>query len=86
MAIRLYAHNYIKEALGDERTQDLLTDFRLYKEEGKLPLMFGRDAPYDFTHNRTSLELRHIHIKENPGFMVGYLYIVLVFLMQTLTC
>ncbi|WP_207629018.1 type II toxin-antitoxin system YafO family toxin [Photorhabdus cinerea] len=37
-------------------------------KEGKgLPVTFGRDVPYRFTHNRSYLELQHLHFKDK-GF------------------
>ncbi len=63
--IRLFQSKLIIDTIGKIAADDLLSDFRLYKEKGILPDTFGRDAPYDFTHNRTYLELQHIHIKRD---------------------
>lgn len=63
--VRLFQSKLILEEIGKAVADDLLSDFRLYKEKGVLPATFGRDTPYDFTHNRTSLELAHIHIKRD---------------------
>lgn len=59
----------LKESLG-VKGQQLLDDFRDYKEKKLLPTTFGRDAPYDFTHNRKALELQHIHLKTSGQFPI----------------
>src|SRR5690606_36363078 len=51
----------------EPKTKALVDDFRAYKEGKGLPITFGRDVPYKFTHNRSYLELQHLHFKEN-GF------------------
>jgi len=61
--VRLFLSKLIVESVGEKESKNLLDDFRLYKQDGILPSTFGRDAPYDFTHNRQYLELKHIHIK-----------------------
>ena len=63
--VRLFQSRLIIDTIGKAAADDLLGDFRLYKEKGILPETFGRDAPYDFTHNRAYLELQHIHIKRD---------------------
>lgn len=63
--VRLFQSKLILGEIGKAAADHLLSDFRLYKEKGILPATFGRDAPYDFTHNRASLELAHIHIKRD---------------------
>ncbi|WP_062266574.1 type II toxin-antitoxin system YafO family toxin [Endozoicomonas arenosclerae] len=63
--VRLFLSKLIINTIGKSAADDLLDDFRLYKEKGILPSTFGRDAPYDRTHNRSYLELQHIHIKRN---------------------
>ncbi|TNE95045.1 MAG: type II toxin-antitoxin system YafO family toxin [Gammaproteobacteria bacterium] len=65
--IRLFEGSIFKGQLtAAERTQ-LITDFRLYKEEGALPQTFGRDVPYDHPNTLPSVlaeELRHLHLAE----------------------
>ena len=63
--VRLFQSKLIVDEIGKVAADDLLSDFRLYKEKGILPSTFGRDAPYAFTHNRASLELAHVHIKRD---------------------
>lgn len=63
--VRLFLSKLIVSTLGETEANDLLADFRLYKETGVLPDTFGRDAPYAFTHNRAYLELQHIHLKRD---------------------
>lgn len=63
--VRLFQSTLIVNTIGKDAADDLLADFRLYKEQGILPSTFGRDAPYDFSHNRKYLELQHIHIKRD---------------------
>lgn len=62
--IKLFQSRLIVDTIGKAAADDLLSDFRLYKEKGVLPDTFGRDAPYDFTHHRRYLELQHLHIKQ----------------------
>src|SRR5690554_6014844 len=61
--VKLFQSKLMIETLGSAAADDLLNDFRIYKEQGVLPSTFGRDAPYTFTQNRSYLELQHIHIK-----------------------
>jgi mRNA interferase YafO len=63
--VRLFQSRLIIDTLGKDAADDLLDDFRVYKEQGILPATFGRDAPYDFTHNRQYVQLQHIHIKRD---------------------
>lgn len=65
--VRVFTHKDLKDSLGEQKTRSLVNDFRAYKEGKGLPVTFGRDAPYRFTHNRSYLELQHIHFKES-GF------------------
>ncbi|CDL86272.1 type II toxin-antitoxin system YafO family toxin [Xenorhabdus cabanillasii] len=65
--VRIFTHRGLKEALGEQKTKALVNDFRAYKEGKGLPITFGRDVPYQFTHNRPYLELQHLHFKEK-GF------------------
>jgi mRNA interferase YafO len=63
--VRLFQSRLIIDTIGKAAANDLLDDFRLYKERGILPVTFGRDVPYDFTHNRQYVKLQHIHIKRD---------------------
>lgn len=63
--VRLFQSRLIIDTIGKAAADDLLDDFRLYKEQGILPATFGRDAPYDFTHNRQYVQLQHIHITQD---------------------
>ncbi|WP_252178223.1 type II toxin-antitoxin system YafO family toxin [Endozoicomonas sp. 4G] len=65
--VRIFTHKDLKDSLGEQKTSSLVYDFRAYKEGKGLPVTFGRDAPYNFTHHRSCLELQHIHFKES-GF------------------
>ncbi|MQL50192.1 type II toxin-antitoxin system YafO family toxin [Photorhabdus khanii] len=65
--IRIFTHRVLKEALGEQKTKALVDDFRAYKEGKGLPVTFSRDVPYRFTHNRSYLELQHLHFKDK-GF------------------
>ena len=69
-AVRIFTHPYLKEALGELATKALVDDFRVYKEGKGLPTAFGRDVPYLFTHNRSYLELQHLHFKA-AGFQLN---------------
>ncbi len=61
--VRIFTHQYLKKPLGALQTKALVDDFRFYKEGKGLPTTFGRDVPYRFTHNRSYLELQHLHFK-----------------------
>ncbi|MDR7927276.1 type II toxin-antitoxin system YafO family toxin [Acidithiobacillus thiooxidans] len=65
--IRIFAHRALKDSFGKQKTKGLVEDFRAYKEGKGLPITFGRDVPYNFTHNRSYLELQHLHFNAN-GF------------------
>ncbi len=65
--VKLFTHRDLKENLGEQKTKALVDDFKAYKEGKGLPVTFGRDVPYSFTHNRSYLELQHLHFKKN-GF------------------
>jgi mRNA interferase YafO len=49
---------------------DLLeNDFRIYKEAGHLPDLFGRDVPYDHPNTLPILkqeEVQHLHLLKQP--------------------
>lgn len=64
---RIFTYSQLKQELGEERVKELVGDFRAYKEGIGLPVIFGRDLPYSFTHNRSCLELQHLHFKAD-GF------------------
>lgn len=61
--VRIFTHLYLTNSLGELQTKALVGDFRVYKEGKGLPTTFGRDVPYRFTHNRSCLELQHLHFK-----------------------
>lgn len=65
--VRVFTHKDLKDSLGESNTKALVNDFRSYKEGKGLPITFGRDVPYNFTHNRSYLELQHLHFKKS-GF------------------
>lgn len=65
--VKIFTHKNLTTALGEQKTKDLVNDFKSYKEGKGLPSVFGRDAPYNFTHHRSYLELQHIHYKQK-GF------------------
>ena len=67
--IRLFTHPILTDALGTDKTKALVADFRAYKENKGLPATFGRDVPYNYTHNRSYLELQHLHFK-TAGFPI----------------
>jgi mRNA interferase YafO len=66
---KIFTHRDLKETLGEQKTKLLVDDFRAYKDGKGLPATFGRDVPYDYTHNRSYLELQHLHFSE-IGFPV----------------
>lgn len=65
MGVRIFMHHLIKDDLTELESQQLIRDFRNYKEGKGLPATFGRDVPYDHTFNRQYVQLQHIHLKRN---------------------
>jgi hypothetical protein len=65
---KIFTHRDLKETLGEQKTKLLVDDFRAYKDGKGLPATFGRDVPYDYTHNRSHLELQHLHFSESCTF------------------
>ncbi|GAA6166678.1 type II toxin-antitoxin system mRNA interferase toxin YafO [Sessilibacter corallicola] len=65
--VKIFVHKKLRDAMNEEKLTTLVKSFRAYKEGKKLPSIFGRDAPYDHTHNRQYLDLQHIHFRES-GF------------------
>ena len=55
--VRIFTCKDLKDSLGEHKTKSLVDDFRLYKEGKGLPATFGRDVPYNFTHDRSYLEM-----------------------------
>ncbi|WP_445360717.1 type II toxin-antitoxin system YafO family toxin [Microbulbifer sp. EKSA005] len=71
--IRVFTHTWLRESMDEQKRKALVAEFKSYKgEEGMLPRSFGRDVPYDRTFRRSSLELMHLHYKEQ-GFPVRLL-------------
>ena len=48
-------------------TQDLMSDFLMYKGTGQLPRYFGRDVPYTQPHAAFRAQLMHIHLRLPPS-------------------
>lgn len=45
--IRIFKSKLITKQLTEEKLEQLINDFRQYKETGLLPDTFGRDVRYD---------------------------------------
>jgi mRNA interferase YafO len=63
--MRIFKGRILMEQLTDEQADQLVTDFRNYKQHGLLPDTFGRDAGYDHPNTPPLLkaeQLRHIHL------------------------
>ncbi len=59
---KIFIHKYLKESLSPEKAQDLVDDFKDYKESKRSPASFVDDTPYDVTYNRL-LQSQHIQLK-----------------------
>lgn len=71
--IRVFASQLLKQQLPKQELENLLSDFRQYKDSGVLPDTFGRDVPYDHPSNLPlirSEEVQHLHLKpaNTPGW------------------
>jgi len=66
--IRVFFHTELKNILSPSEATDLKSDFKNYKETGKVPDTFGRDALYNHTNSLPILkseEVAHIHLADN---------------------
>ena len=65
--IRVFKSSVIRELLDPIDLENLVKDFKRYKEEGVQPDTFGRDVHYDHPHSLPSIrqeEVRHIHLQD----------------------
>lgn len=65
--VKVYMHEDLILDLGEQEAAALKKDFQDYKDGKGLPNTFGRDVPYNLSHNRSVLELQHLHFK-SEGF------------------
>ncbi|WP_338155375.1 type II toxin-antitoxin system YafO family toxin [Vibrio metschnikovii] len=68
--IRVFKHKILIDSLTESELQSLTKDFKLYKETGKKPDLFGRDEAYDHPNTLPILkseEVRHIHLAANDS-------------------
>ena len=65
--IRSFKSQIILRQLTSEQLEQLVTDFRTYKEAGLLPDTFGRDVKYDHPHTYPLVraeDVAHIHLTD----------------------
>lgn len=71
--IRVFRSSFIRELLPEHELNELVKDFRKYKESGRLPDYFGRDVPYDNPYTLNIVrqeEVRHLHLAEDGGWNI----------------
>lgn len=67
--IRIFKSKQIRALLNKTELDLLENDFRIYKEAGHLPDLFGRDVPYDHPNTLPILkqeEVQHLHLLKQP--------------------
>lgn len=73
--IRVFKSSVIRQILSDDELSALVEDFKSYKQSGKLPKLFGRDALYDHPNNLPlvlSEQVQHIHLgSEDSPFPIN---------------
>jgi len=65
--IRVFKSEVIGQQLGKGELEQLVADFKRYKETGIPAACFGRDVPYDHPHNLPSVRsesIMHLHLAE----------------------
>jgi mRNA interferase YafO len=63
--MRIFKGRILMQQLTEEQADQLVADFRNYKQHGLVPNTFGRDAAYDHPNTPPMLkaeQLRHIHL------------------------
>lgn len=68
--IRVFFHAHLKTILSPDEMTALQYDFKNYKETGKVPDTFGRDALYNHPNSLPiikSEEVAHIHLADNEN-------------------
>ena len=71
--IRIFKSAAIQKLLKERDVDDLVHDFRKYKESGYCPDYFGRDVPYDHPHTPSLIlqeDVHHIHLAEYGAWPV----------------
>lgn len=65
--MRVFKSAHITELLSNEELQQLVADFKQYKNTGVPPARFGRDALFDHPHTLPSVlaeRIMHIHVDD----------------------
>jgi len=65
--IRVFKSTIISRQLDRRELEQLVADFKRYKETGIPAACFGRDVPYDHPHTLSSVRsegLMHLHLAE----------------------
>lgn len=65
--IRIFKSQIILQQLSAEQLEQLVADFRIYKETNQLPDTFGRDVKYDHPNTYPLIraeEVAHIHLTD----------------------
>jgi mRNA interferase YafO len=66
--MRVFKSRLIRNLLSSAELNDLVNDFRSYKNTGVVPENFGRDVPYDHPHTMPMVKsehVQHIHLGSN---------------------
>ncbi|WED20819.1 type II toxin-antitoxin system YafO family toxin [Vibrio sp. JC009] len=70
LKVRVFKHKILIDALTKDELEGLTKDFRVYKETGQKPDIFGRDEAYDHPDTLPILkseEVKHIHLSANDA-------------------
>lgn len=64
MGIRIFTTNFLQNQLPTEELEDLVRNFRTYKNTGDPGEHFGPDYPYQKPPSVVSADLWHVHIPD----------------------
>jgi len=73
--IRVFKSTIISQQLDRDELEQLVADFKRYKETGIPAACFGRDAPYDHPHTLSSVrseDIMHLHLAEGAQHWTSY--------------
>ncbi len=74
--LKVFVGRKLRDQLTPTECADLVADFKRYKNNGELPITFGRDAPYDHPHTPPAVlaeALKHIHLYDPEAPWPTYL-------------
>jgi len=67
MDVKVFVSPSFKQSFPSDKLKPLIEQFRSYKQTGKSPSHFGRDASFDFPSSVKQAAMSHIHIKDNSS-------------------